>query len=172
MSFLNHDNPELPTQKCTKCLAIDLESNTYYRDRFPNVIPKEFEHLCYGCFLTYYKASARKKVNGMLYLMTFTRNPNSRYSKESWLERVKKELSKNFIEEFAAALEHKDTNIHCHACVKTTKLITKREFKVFIRDYGFVDLRRVNDDNGVVPYISKDLPEGEVPAYTVDQLIL
>lgn len=106
------------------------------------------------------------------YFLTFTRNPNSRYDKDKWLARVKKELSKAVIVEvYGACLEHEDTNVHCHAFVAMSKRISKADiFKVFIRDYGFVDCRFVKDDHGVQEYMSKMMPEGVEPVKDPEEL--
>jgi len=94
------------------------------------------------------------------YLLTFTRNPNSRYSLDSWLDRVVTELCRKPFTDVRCSLEHVSTNIHCHALItyNSKGRLGKDKFTVFARDYGFVDLRRVNSDNGVIEYISKDLP--------------
>lgn len=102
---------------------------------------------------------SRKKYEGYKYLVTFTRNENGRYTKKEWLDRVCKELRRKAFSLAVGELEHIDTNIHCHAVIETGKAVHKSLFKVFIRDYGFVDLRRINIDNGVQTYIEKELPQ-------------
>lgn len=103
------------------------------------------------------------KYDGYSYLVTFTKNPNSRYDSEKWLHRVIKELKRKPFKNVQCTIEHITTNIHCHAVIDVNKAIAKSLFSVFIRDYGFVDVRRVNHDNGVAEYISKDLPPDEKP---------
>lgn len=104
---------------------------------------------------------SKKKSSSLLYLVTFTRNPNSRYSYEDWIFRIKKECMKNFVVSVKVVKENADSNVHVHAVMLTNKRITKREFKVFNRDYGYVDVRRIKSDNGVMGYIEKDLEAGE-----------
>lgn len=101
------------------------------------------------------------KYKDTTYLLTFTRNPNSRYDPTQWLRRIDKELGKSFITESLSTLEHIDTNIHCHTVIQTTHPITKTRFAVFNRDYGYVDLKRINTDNGVQAYIEKELPNAD-----------
>lgn len=103
---------------------------------------------------------ARQNYNNFSYLVTFTRNPNSRYTQPEWFQKVMKELSKKFTLHAKAELEHITTNIHCHAVIECTKAISKTQYSVFNRDYGYVDLRRVKVDNGIDNYICKDLPAG------------
>lgn len=95
------------------------------------------------------------------YLVTFSYNPNSRYDKIKWLKRIEKEIHKRFITNCVYAIEHIDTNIHCHVAMDTNKPISIREFKVFARDYGYVDIRRIKTDNGVADYFVKEFPQGE-----------
>lgn len=115
------------------------------------------------------KKKARKRFNSLSYLVTFTRNPNSRYNKKEWLRRVVQELRKAYITDVACSLEHIETNIHCHAVVSTNKAVAKSAYKVFNRDYGYVDLRRINVDNGVVNYIEKDLAK-DLTSFSPEEL--
>jgi len=106
---------------------------------------------------------SRHHYEGYKYLLTFTRNPNSRYSIQEWLKRIKKEIIRRSFSEQHCSLEHPDTNIHIHAVVNSNKPIAKSLFKVFSRDYGYVDVRRINIDNGVLDYIQKELPNSQTP---------
>lgn len=133
------------------------------------------EHLRYTCSekqlqdiqniiadpMEWYKRSikARKRFDGTKYLLTFTRNPNSKYTFDDWIHRIQLELSKNFIVDHSCCLENLDTNVHVHSIIEVNKPIAKNQFKVFQRDYGYVDLRRVNVDNGVEQYITKNYPK-------------
>lgn len=113
---------------------------------------------------------SRCRYDGLAYLITFTCNPNSRYTKGQWLERVVKELRRTPLSNVKATLEHVDSNIHCHALVTSTKALYKKLFKVFNDRYGYVDLRRISVDNGTQEYIEKDLPSQQ-HAMTPDQLL-
>lgn len=120
-------------------------------------------HWCTNCivsdpleWLEQNKRSRSKFGLGYYYLLTFTRNPNSKYQKSEWFKRILKELGRQSFSQVKANLEHIDTNIHCHSIVSSNKPISKTLFKVFQRDYGFVDLRRIVVDNGVDAYIVKD----------------
>ncbi len=104
----------------------------------------------------------RGKYEGNWYLLTFTYSENGRYDKVAWLRRVNKEIHRYFICDTSLfSLEHMDTNIHCHAVVECTKPIAKVLFKVFCRDYGWVDLRRIEVDNNPLGYIEKEMPTAE-----------
>lgn len=94
------------------------------------------------------------------YIVTFTRNPNSVHTLDKWFLRIRKELTKKSIISFEAVVEHRDTNIHLHAFVCASKQLNKRDYKVFERDYGYVDVRRVHTDNGIADYFVKE--EGAV----------
>lgn len=104
---------------------------------------------------------SKQKYSNYSYLVTFTRNPNSRYDREQWLYRVDKEMNRKSFSEVNAVLEHIEENIHAHVIVQSNKPFTKNLFKVFNRDYGYVDVRRINTDNGVRSYIEKDMPNGQ-----------
>lgn len=104
------------------------------------------------------KKKERRRFNGTKYLITFTRNPNSRFSLEEWLKRIKKEVLRKCFSEQYCSLEHPESNIHIHAIVSSNKPISKSLFYVFNDRYGFVDVRRINVDNGVLDYIEKELP--------------
>lgn len=102
------------------------------------------------------KLRERKKYDGIRYLLTFTRNPNSNKTLPQWYARVYKELQRQTFSNVTLAIEHPTTNIHIHAVVDANKPISKTLFKVFARDYGYTDTRRVNIDNGLIDYISKE----------------
>lgn len=143
--------------------------------------PLEFESrlLCRPCFedrmiqlvdpKTHKKLHRGKFGDSFRYLVTFTRNPNSRFSLEQWLVRIRKECMKSFIIKAACALEHPESNIHVHVCMETSKAISNKSqtspFKVFSRDYGFVDVRRIVVDNGVEDYISKEYGSSVSPQH-------
>ncbi len=108
------------------------------------------------------KLTVNGKYTGNWYIVTFTYNPNSRYDKLEWLRRVNKEVHRYYVLDSSRfALEHMDTNIHCHAVMETSKRISKVLFKIFNRDYGYVDLRRINVDNDPINYIEKEMPKAE-----------
>lgn len=109
------------------------------------------------------KKASRRQYSDFSYLITFTRNPNSRYSLHDWKKRIAKEVSRKTFSQQHLTIEHPDTNIHVHAVVKANKAISNTLFKVFSRDYGWVDVRRIRTDNGVLDYIAKELPEGQNP---------
>lgn len=128
-------------------------------------------------WLAYHQRKDRKKFIGQTYLITFTRNPSSRFSPDEWLTRVKRELKKTFIITVKAVLEHPDTNMHVHAIVTTNRLIARvvpgkkhQHFYAFVRDYGHVDIQRINVDNGVENYIAKEAkPYSDPEELTFDQ---
>lgn len=122
-------------------------------------------HWCYSCLVSSpmewcelaNKAMRSKYQGEYWYLITFTRNPNSKYDKKKWLSRiVDKELSRSCILQSESVLEHLDTNVHCHSYCQLSKPIAKSLFSVFSRDYGYVDVRRIKVNNGVEDYITKD----------------
>jgi len=105
------------------------------------------------------RKSRKKYDDEYWYLVTFTRNPNSRYSIPEMLNRVAKELERSSIVEHFCMPEHMDSNIHVHAAIRfTTPHQKERTFKVYMRDYGYVDMRRINVNNGVADYLLKDCP--------------
>ncbi len=108
------------------------------------------------------KLGKNGKYDGNWYIVTFTYNPNSRYDKIQWLRRVNKEIHRYYVLDSSRfALEHIDTNIHCHAVTECSKPIAKSLYNVFNRDYGFVDIRRINVDNDPIAYIEKEMPKAE-----------
>lgn len=136
---------------CDNCLAIA---------RIPDASREEIMEIVLDP-MKWLKKKRAKKYEGYVYLVTFTRNPNSRYDFTQWLYRVKKELTRSVIISCKAAIENPMENIHCHAVIECTKPVAKTLFKVFNRDYGYVDLRRITCENGVTEYIEKDMPAGE-----------
>lgn len=100
---------------------------------------------------------SRNAVSGYVYLVTFTRNPNSRFTKTQWRLRVRLELHKGYLSSGICVEEHPDTNIHVHARIQTNRAISKNQhFRTFERDYGSIDLKRVKVDNGVANYFTKE----------------
>lgn len=96
-----------------------------------------------------------KPGNAREYLVTFTRNPNSKYTVEQWRQAVLKQLKRHVFIKGDYAFEHEDTNIHCHAYV-TSKGIHKTNFESFAHNYGHVDIKTVKQDNGIHAYIGKE----------------
>lgn len=77
---------------------------------------------------------------------------------EQWLKRVQFELGRKFVRSFKLAIEHKDSNIHAHARIVSKNLIKKsRDYKTYVNDYGFVDVRNVKYDNGTELYLEKEI---------------
>lgn len=92
------------------------------------------------------------------YFITFTYNGNGTI--EDWKKRIRFELSRKFVMSFKLCIEHEDTNIHAHVILESNKYLRKeRHFATFIKQYGYVDLKKVQYDNGLEQYISK---EGEI----------
>lgn len=89
------------------------------------------------------------------YLITFTRDPNKQIVAK-WIERVRFELGRKFIQSFKATMEHVDTNIHIHALIESNKYLKKDDFKCFINNYGNIDLKKVVSNNGIEQYLSKE----------------
>jgi len=116
------------------------------------------------------KQKSRKKYDNNAYLVTFTRNPNSKHNLEAWLKRIDKEINKSFVVECVTNIENHTTNIHCHAIIIANRQVQKKDFKVFERDYGYVDVKRKKIDNGMEEYIVKDMPEGFTPIDKIDFL--
>lgn len=89
------------------------------------------------------------------YLVTFTKAADVDIDK--WKQRLKFEMSRKFVTSFSLVIEHEDGNIHAHAKIKSTKYIKKsREYRSYIKAYGFVDVKNVKFDNGVDEYLAKE----------------
>lgn len=101
------------------------------------------------------------------FLLTFTRN--EAIDVGVWKNRVRAQLQRKAIKSVKYVLEHKDTNIHCHALVETDKVLRKREFRAFEKTYGYVDVKNVKKDNGLMDYFTKE--EGNEILTDLDKLI-
>lgn len=109
---------------------------------------EELKHFCPIC--------NPKPQKTRSYLVTFTHDP-VKCTKEQWRAGLAKQLTRATLPKGQWAIEHPDTNIHCHVFVpNTTKTICHTNFNSFKSKYGNVDVRTVNQDNGVEAYIGKE----------------
>lgn len=97
-----------------------------------------------------------RSIKGNNYLLTFTKR--SEVKPSDWFDAIIKQLKKKFIIKFLIGFEHLDANMHAHAYIECNKYVQKREFALYERDIGYIDLRIVRKDNGVEGYISKENP--------------
>lgn len=131
------------------CIEIDGPTPTF----------TSFENMFFQEILDRYK-----KLNGLTkkeypqrrYLLTFTFNPNTQYTKEEFKSAVIKQLQRKVIAEGSYAFEHEDSNIHCHALVTSTHPLTKSNFNSHIRKFGHMDIKSITEDNGILDYITKE----------------
>lgn len=152
-----HDPVNCAKQGCNEVIFHD-EPKMYFT-------PDTYYHLyCWETRHDIIEDSRSNPARNYKYLITFTRNPNARYSLHAWFARIRFECQKAFVVECQCAVEHRETNIHVHSLIISNKKITKREYKVFIRDFGFVDVRILKTDNGVKAYIEKEYGEAVQPS--------
>lgn len=104
------------------------------------------------------KKRANSHPDGYRYFITFSPDPKKleKHGLEAWKACLRKQLDKTCITSFKAAYEHKETNIHLHAIVNANRQLVKRNFKVHMTKFGFVDLKSVRYDNGMEEYITKE----------------
>jgi len=95
------------------------------------------------------------KHKSVRYLITFTRNTN--IPKIDWFKSLCIALrSKQIVKLKALTIEHIDTNIHCHAYVKTKYAnMSPSKFKAFSLKHR-IDFKKVVSDNGVETYFQKE----------------
>lgn len=131
---------------------------TILEDEIVDLSFQSFEKMFFKQILLNYKQlhGITKQYKSRKYLITFTYNPNSGYTKESFKQAVIKQLNRKTIEEAHYAFEHEETNIHCHALVTSTHPLSKANFHSHSRKYGNIDLKSVQNDNGIIDYISKE----------------
>lgn len=133
------------------------DKHAYEPFHVPSLTEDRLKEIINDPFLWYESMrKTRKQFDGTRYILTFTRNPNSRKNLKQWYERILKELKRKTYKCNALAIEHPDSNIHCHAIIDSSKPISHTLFEVFKRDYGNIDLKRINIDNGVTDYIAKE----------------
>lgn len=102
------------------------------------------------------------KVNKKIrsYLVTFTYNNVA--DRADWSNRIIIELSKKGILTSCYSLEHEETNMHAHALITSSYKKTHRDFELFKRKFGSVDVRLIGTDNGVQDYMEKEWPGKQV----------
>lgn len=88
------------------------------------------------------------------YFLTFTTKQD--VDKKKWLKRLKFELSRKYVVDFKLCFEHKDTNVHAHVKVKSTKHLKKQMFKTYETAFGWIDIRLIKHDNGIDEYMEKE----------------
>jgi len=107
------------------------------------------------CPICWANCPQTKGDNERKYLVTFTRNPNTKYTLAQWRAAVHKQIKRDIFLKGHYAFEHEDTNIHCHVLALSTGM-AKSNFAPFIRKFGNIDLRSVGKDNGIMEYIGKE----------------
>lgn len=101
-------------------------------------------------------AITRHKNKVSKYFVTFTKDPSKGTPISEWKDAVEKQLSKKWFAHWVAVYEHEDTNIHCHALITPEHNLHKDHFKMFAQKYGYVDVKRVHNDNGITEYMQKE----------------
>lgn len=97
----------------------------------------------------------RRSPPSLKYLITFTWD--SKVDKSKWKKRVAQQLlRKNVKEIYGIGLEHPDSNMHVHAYIEATTNLRKQYYKSFEKTSGFVDIKHIKVDHGVLEYISKE----------------
>lgn len=107
-----------------------------------------------------FKKTTKSDKNVRTYFVTFTYNNVA--DKDEWEDRVITELSKKSWITSKYCIEHKDTNIHAHALVTTKYKKTRRDFAVFERKFGGVNVKLVSKDNGILDYMEKECPGSSI----------
>jgi len=88
------------------------------------------------------------------YFITYTLDPQKARTHEQWIARLKIEMSRKFVRSFKMVIENRDTNKHAHAYVRTNTLVKKgSDFHTYNKYFGMVDVRKVENDNGVDDYL-------------------
>lgn len=99
-----------------------------------------------------------RKPKANTFLLTFTRDPKTTRPVAQWEDATIKQLKKTWFTKVKYVFEHKDTNIHCHAYVQADRHIHQSNFKMYMREFGHVDIKIVGEDNGIEEYMSKENP--------------
>lgn len=103
------------------------------------------------------------------YFITFTTKDG--VDKQKWIKRIKYEMSRKYIVSFQLCVEHKDTNTHIHAKIKSTKHLKKQHFKTYETAFGWVDIRLVKHDNGIDAYMEKEAEDFATELEEIENLI-
>lgn len=93
------------------------------------------------------------------YLLTFTTRPDARDSIDAFQKAVEHQLSRAAFLSASYSIEHPETNLHAHAIVHSNRYLQgNKDFAVFTKHYGHVDVKAIRIDNGVEAYIGKESP--------------
>lgn len=104
-----------------------------------------------------YLESIPKPDKSARYHLTFTHNASS-CDKPTWFKRLSKIVTSTMWLTWAGAIEHIDSNIHCHMYV-TVKYpnLSDSKFKSWnTLKTGKIHYQKVKTDNGITEYISKE----------------
>lgn len=158
-SGIDYKLPKLNVRKFNcfhkKCLLKEVDEDNNYLsikrrvDMITNSIDPEAQ------FKLYLKELNKKdKTADNYYFITFTKKPDIELNK--WYSRLRYEIGRKIMGQLIkGCIENHETNIHCHIYVKATQKIQKRDFSTYEKAFGYIDLKKVNINNGIEEYIDK-----------------
>lgn len=92
------------------------------------------------------------------YFITFTLAPDKGVTVEEFTNRLRFELARKYVLSFRGCIENRDSNIHAHVMLDTDVHLKKtKQFSTWTKKYGFVDLKKINYDNGIEQYFTGDV---------------
>lgn len=163
--------------KCAKC-NLDLDPSNGHR--YSDLYECYYHEDCWPTPLEFFRMElirngdvgrlreldriTKTQSRDYIYFVTWSRMPS--VPLDQWQKAVTRELHKKWIVSFKAVCEHMNTNIHVHALCHSHYKKSHRDFKLFARKFGYVDIKQVQVDHGIDDYISKDQEEAKSAVIT------
>jgi len=151
-------DPDEPYSKHSFCCPQEFSDAVKRKQEVHNSLAAEHHWEC--CY------PKKPKADPGWYLMTFTLRPqlilgvkqkvHSQTYIDQWKTFLLKQFKRKCFREGKYVIEHESTNIHCHVHAYLLQDPFGDRFKAYEENYGSIDRKKVEKDNGIDGYFRKE----------------